>query len=35
MDAELKGLFKWVLIALILCVAFAVVVVEITIRWFR
>jgi len=35
MDPELKRMFKWVFIALILCVAFAVVAVEITIRWFR
>ena len=35
MDAELKGLFKWVFIVLVACVAFAIVVVEITIMLFK
>jgi hypothetical protein len=34
MDADLRRMLTWVLVALIAVVAFALVVVETTVRWF-
>jgi hypothetical protein len=35
MDPDLRRMLSWVLVALIATVAFALVVVEATLRWFR
>jgi hypothetical protein len=34
MDSELRRMLTWVLVALVVTVAFALIVVEVTVRWF-